>query len=54
LVGSRAVNDAEGYNLTQIILEGSHLESAHDEIFMPSFGRAYSVMLKYPRSVTSR
>ena len=42
LVGSRAVNDAEGYNLTQIILQGSHLQTAHDEIFMPSFGRAYS------------
>jgi mono/diheme cytochrome c family protein len=42
LVGTRAVNDAEGFNLTQIILQGSHLQTAHGEIFMPSFGRAYS------------
>ena len=42
LIGRRAVNDAEGYNLTQIILQGSNLRTAHGEIFMPSFGRAYS------------
>jgi mono/diheme cytochrome c family protein len=42
LIGTRSVNDAEGYNLTQIILQGSHLQTAHGEIFMPSFGRAYN------------
>jgi mono/diheme cytochrome c family protein len=42
LIATRAVNDAEGYNLTQIILQGSRLRTAHGEIFMPSFGRAYS------------
>jgi len=42
LLGTQAVNDAEAYNLTQIILKGSQLQTAHDEGFMPSFGRAYS------------
>jgi mono/diheme cytochrome c family protein len=42
LVGTRAVNDAEGCNLILTILRGSHVQTAHGEIFMPSFGRAYS------------
>jgi mono/diheme cytochrome c family protein len=42
LLGTRAVNDAEGYNLTQIILQGSRLQTVHGEVFMPAFGRAYS------------
>jgi mono/diheme cytochrome c family protein len=42
LLGTQAVNDAGAYNLTQVILQGSQLQTAHDEGFMPSFGRAYS------------
>jgi mono/diheme cytochrome c family protein len=41
LIGARAVNDTEGCNLIQTILQGSHLRTAQGEIFMPSFGRAY-------------
>jgi mono/diheme cytochrome c family protein len=42
LLGTQAVNDAEAYNLTQVILQGSQLQTAHGEVFMPSFGRAYT------------
>jgi mono/diheme cytochrome c family protein len=42
LLGARAVNDAAAYNLTQIILQGSQLRTAHSEGFMPAFGIAYS------------
>jgi mono/diheme cytochrome c family protein len=42
LLGTQAVNDPEARNLTQIILQGSQLRTAHSEGFMPSFGLAYS------------
>jgi mono/diheme cytochrome c family protein len=42
LLGTQAVNDPEARNLTQIILQGSRLRTAHSEGFMPSFGLAYS------------
>jgi len=42
LLGTQAVSDSEAYNLTQVILQGSQLQTAHGEGFMPSFGRAYS------------
>ena len=42
LVGTQAVNDAQACNLTQVILQGSQLQTAYGEVFMPSFGGAYS------------
>lgn len=42
LLGTQAVNDPEACNLTQVILQGSQLRTAHSEGFMPSFGLAYS------------
>jgi mono/diheme cytochrome c family protein len=42
LLGVAAVNDAEAHNLTQIILQGSKLQTVHGQLSMPSFGRAYT------------
>jgi len=42
LTGLRSVRDPHAHNLTQIILNGSSLHVRGQEIFMPSFGRAYS------------
>jgi mono/diheme cytochrome c family protein len=42
LLGTQAANDANAYNLIQVILHGSKLQTAQGEVFMPSFGRAYS------------
>jgi mono/diheme cytochrome c family protein len=42
LLGTRAVNDTHAFNLTQVILHGSQWHTAHGEVFMPSFDRAYS------------
>jgi mono/diheme cytochrome c family protein len=42
LLGAQAVNDPEARNLTQVILQGSQLRTAHSEGFMPPFGLAYS------------
>jgi mono/diheme cytochrome c family protein len=42
LLGTRAVNDTQAFNLTQVILHGSQSHTAHGEVFMPSFDRAYS------------
>jgi mono/diheme cytochrome c family protein len=42
LLGTQAANDANAYNLIQVILHGSQLQTAQGEVFMPSFGRAYS------------
>jgi mono/diheme cytochrome c family protein len=42
LLGTPAVNDPDADNLTQVVLQGSHLQTAHNEGFMPSFGGAYS------------
>jgi mono/diheme cytochrome c family protein len=42
LVGTRGVNDIHGTNITQIMLHGSDLRAQGANIFMPSFGNAYS------------
>jgi mono/diheme cytochrome c family protein len=42
LTGLRSVRDPHATNLTQIILNGSSLHVGGQEVFMPSFGRAYS------------
>jgi mono/diheme cytochrome c family protein len=42
LLGTRAVNDVRGINLTQILLHGSSLRGEHASVFMPGFGDAYS------------
>nr|WP_199040653.1 c-type cytochrome [Dyella sp. ASV24] len=42
LTGLRSVRDPHATNLTRIIISGSALHVGGQEIFMPSFGRAYS------------
>ena len=42
LAGSRGVADAAAVNATQVVLQGAHLPSAHGDVFMPRFDRAYS------------
>ncbi|WP_114241567.1 cytochrome c [Dyella sp. C9] len=42
LVGLRSVRDPRATNLTQIIINGSSLHVGGQEVFMPSFGDAYS------------
>jgi mono/diheme cytochrome c family protein len=42
LIGLRSVRDPHATNLTQIIINGSSLHVGHQQVFMPSFGRAYS------------
>ncbi|WP_049621210.1 cytochrome c [Frateuria defendens] len=42
LLGTQAVNDPAAYNLTQVILHGTTLQTAHGQTSMPSFGRAYT------------
>jgi mono/diheme cytochrome c family protein len=42
LLGTRGVNDAQGSNVTQILLHGSSLRTSGPNIFMPEFGNAYS------------
>lgn len=42
LLGSRGVNDMRGTNITQILLHGSSLRGEGANVFMPSFGDAYS------------
>jgi mono/diheme cytochrome c family protein len=42
LVGNRTVNDAAVVNATQAILQGARLKTPHGEVFMPTFGNAYS------------
>jgi mono/diheme cytochrome c family protein len=42
LLGTRAVNDPEGTNATQAILQGTHLHTQLGKIFMPGFGGGYS------------
>jgi len=42
LTGLRSVRDPKATNLTQIILQGSSLHVGGREVFMPSFGQAYS------------
>ena len=42
LAGNRTVNDAAAVNATQAILQGARLRTAHGEVFMSTFGTAYS------------
>jgi mono/diheme cytochrome c family protein len=42
LVGSRSVNDPEGLNATQAILQGTHVHTKLGKMFMPDFGNGYS------------
>jgi mono/diheme cytochrome c family protein len=42
LLGSRGVNDASAANVTQVILQGVNLRIGDSDVFMPSFGAAYS------------
>jgi mono/diheme cytochrome c family protein len=42
LTGNRTVNDPSGVNLTQVLLQGTSLQTQQGEMFMPGFGRGYS------------
>ncbi len=42
LVGSRTVNDPAGTNVTQALIDGTHLRIAKTAGFMPEFGKGYS------------
>jgi mono/diheme cytochrome c family protein len=42
LVGTRGVNDVQGANVTQAILQGVKFRVAGNDVFMPAFGTAYS------------
>jgi mono/diheme cytochrome c family protein len=42
LAGTRAVNDPEATNLTQVILGGIHLGASGRQADMPEFGKAYA------------
>ncbi|GLQ46007.1 alcohol dehydrogenase [Dyella lipolytica] len=42
LLGTRGVNDVRGTNVTQVLLHGSDMRFAGPNIFMPTFGDAYS------------
>jgi mono/diheme cytochrome c family protein len=42
LLGTRAVNDANGVNVTQAILQGVNMRIAGNDVYMPAFGNAYS------------
>src|SRR5882757_9963796 len=42
LLGTRGVNDPDGSNVTQVILQGVKLRIGGHDVFMPAFGSAYS------------
>jgi mono/diheme cytochrome c family protein len=42
LIGTRGVNDVNGANVTQAILQGVNLRVGDQDVFMPAFGDAYS------------
>jgi mono/diheme cytochrome c family protein len=42
LLGSQTVNDPEGTNLIQVLLQGSHIQTEEGDAFMPRFGSAYT------------
>jgi mono/diheme cytochrome c family protein len=44
LLGTRGVNDLKGANVTQVILNGSRMRLDGHDVFMPTFGKAYSDM----------
>ncbi|MDM0004913.1 cytochrome c [Variovorax sp. J22G73] len=42
LLGTRGVNDPEGSNVTQMILQGVNMRVRDNEVYMPAFGKAYT------------
>lgn len=42
LEGTRGVNDLSAANVTQVILQGTKMRVGDNDVFMPSFGDAYS------------
>jgi len=42
LLGTRGVNDLNGTNVTQAILQGVNLRVAGNDVYMPAFGNAYT------------
>jgi len=42
LLGTRGVNDVNGINVTQAILQGVNMHVAGNDVYMPAFGAAYS------------
>jgi mono/diheme cytochrome c family protein len=42
LLGTRGVNDPQGGNITQAILQGVQMRIGDRDVFMPAFGSAYS------------
>jgi mono/diheme cytochrome c family protein len=42
LLGSRGVNDPDGANVTQMILQGVDMHVGGNHVYMPAFGRAYT------------
>ena len=42
LIGTRGVNDVNGANVTQAILQGVKMRVGDKDVFMPGFGSAYS------------
>ena len=44
LTGNRTVNDTSGVNLTQVLLQGTSLQTRQGDMFMPAFSTAYSDM----------
>ncbi len=42
LLGTRAVNDLSGVNVTEAILHGADFKIGDREVFMPAFGAGYS------------
>ncbi|MDM0121717.1 c-type cytochrome [Variovorax arabinosiphilus] len=42
LLGTRGVNDPEGANVTQMILQGVNMHVGKNHVYMPAFGKAYT------------
>lgn len=42
LLGTRGVNDPDGSNVTQMILQGVKMRVRDQEVYMPAFGKAYT------------
>ncbi|MDB5828516.1 MAG: putative rane-bound alcohol dehydrogenase, cytochrome c subunit, partial [Variovorax sp.] len=42
LLGSRSVNDLDGSNVTQMILQGVNMRVRDTDVYMPAFGKAYT------------
>ncbi len=42
LLGTRGVNDPDGSNVTQMILQGVNMHVGENHVYMPAFGKAYT------------